>query len=527
MAEEFKDKDTETYSIEYNTKCTDVESGSCHQLMTMKDDIFKVNNDHYANIVAFTGYVGDYERKPYDIIFDYSAFRSTYTNIEFIKSIRAINSKLYLEHEYSENKSILTRKQVIGKDASQKNIIKKQNYTILESKLFFTGNLSPTLIIEYLFAQSGPTATTENKMTLYNTVAKIYPIDLAELDNTYASTIDEKKKFKNYMQYLFYREGLIGCWIKHNIIFRKISSTFACVFDAYLLKGLPMSKESFTHQLLMDSLNVPKKIKKKWVNKLAMVDWDDNTTKLLYGYIEMEKIDCTLESLMHVKREYFNLGSLFEIFYSKLVLAFVGNIYMCDDHANNIMMKYTNYVRHYQITRRNTVYNFYIDTPYMIKFIDFERFNKIIDRNLLWEDNDKDTFIKYFNRSYNYYFTKDEISIANQIIKIVEKQKNRTVDNFCELMVRCLPERYTNPALYTSKKIETYSVNLDTPHEELKENFITAAVSTDTPIHIPHRLLVSSTSGAASGSYGAGAPSGIFGGGKNKLKIISLKNLNF
>ena len=510
MAEE--SKGAETYSIEYNTKCADFESSSCHQLMIIKDDIFEMNNVNYDSITDFTQRVGNYERSIRNRV-DCSLFTSADTPIT--TGIRRINDQLRLEHAYSQNESILTRKQVVGKDTSRKHIIKKHNFTMLESKLFFTGNLSPTLIIEYLFAQSRSTDTTENKMTLYNTVAKIYPIDLAELDNAYASSIAAKKRFRNYMQFLFYREGLIGCWIKHNIISTNISPTFACVFDAYLLKGLPISKESFTHQLLMDRINGTNKINKKWVTNLESVNWDKSQSTLFYGYIEMEKIDCTLRKLMEGMHEYFNLGSLFEIFYSKLVLAFFGNIYMCDDHADNIMMKYTNYVRHYQITRRNTTYNFYVDTPYMVKFIDFERFIKITDRNLLWADDD--VFINYYNSEYCSYFDVGEYDIAAEIIRIVRNKKKRTVDNFCELMVRCLPEKYTNPALYVGKKMETYNVNLDIPHDALKANFITASIDTDIVVHTPHRLLASPH----------GAASGIIGGGKNKLRIISLKNLNF
>lgn len=467
------------YNIKFNKSCVTFESNTCEQLVSHKDKLFEINNTYKNELANFTGIIGQYER------FNTSNANGIqqFINKENIltKNMPSIQQNVKLVHEFKNN-------EIIKKMQLPSGEIKKTPYILQKSQLFHTGNLSVSLIMELVYSKDN---------TIYNSVAKIYPInylaDINTRDHKYNITgVNEKKRFNNFMYFYFMREGLIGCWIKNNILLKNVSPTFACTYDTYILKGLPITFEEYTHQTLERKINKKSVLSKRWLNTMSTDKtlWDQ-VQQTHFGFIEMEKIDFTLDELMK-NSNFFDLGTIFEILYSKLVLMFFGNIYMLDDHANNIMVKKTDSVRHYKITRRRNEYNFYIDSQYVVKYIDFERFGEVKNRNLFIDE--VDIFIGYWKSHYERHFKNiSDKSIVNYMFTNLKDPLKGTVDNFCEFMIRCLPEKYTDASLYTGKIIETYELNLDVDQSTLIKDFVSPFdPATHKNVDIPFRLNLSS-----------------------------------
>lgn len=466
-----------------NDKCIPLGSDACRQLIDKTEDIMSALNSIPGDIFNFTTIVGQYERSDAPI-FDPDKIDAILNDNAVTKTMKKLNQELVINHKYIDG--ILTRsfKTADGVKFSTP-------YVIIDSKLFFTGDLSLCLIMEFTMHEQKQNNT---ELVLINSVAKIYPFDVATMPNSRYDIIEKNKlsNFKNAMKYMFIKEGFIGCWISSNLLANKITSTFACVYDSYILKGLPITHQQYVHQELMLRLS-KKKFDKKWLQSLKNKDVWDKSINNSYGFIEMEKIDCTLEQLMK-ESDYFDLGCLFEILYSKMVLAFCGNVYMTDDHGRNIMMKNTNVIRCYTIVRRKTQYQFFIDNPYIVKFIDFERFKAIHDRNFYMESTN-DNRIKFYFLDYSkgnptkiYPYSQcvkpSEKNIATTMFELFNDPLKCTIDGFCEIMWRCLPNKYLDGSLYTGKKIESYFIDLDI--EQDKTKFMNPVSATDIPINIPH-----------------------------------------
>jgi hypothetical protein len=324
---------------------------------------------------------------------------------------------------------------------------------------------------------------------MYNSIVKIYPTNFSNIVGDkddylpYLNSQNKKTRLDNYMDFLFMREGLIGCWIKNTLLLPQISPTFACIYDSYKMRGLLIDKDKFINTVHADQMSRNNKFDKNWITDILDTHkypnyWETKIMTSHFGFIEMEKLDDSLENIINAGTE-FDLDIIFEILYSKLVLMFYGNVYILDDHARNIMTRRTDVVRHYEITRRKTIYNFYVSNPNMVKFIDFERFSKVTNRNLFVDHpNDNDKFIRIFNSSYYRSFSSLELSIADYMFKELKNPAKATVNNFCELMIRCLPERFTNRDLYVGRQIEKYSINLDLDEASIQNNFLSEMIDT-------------------------------------------------
>lgn len=293
--------------IKMNKSCVSLKSNTCEQLIKHKNELFKINNDFYEIITLFTREIGLYERNSQDTL-----TLDIYINKDsrMTHDMSKINTNMKIIQEFINNK-------IIKKSISDSNQIIKTAYNLHKFDFFTTGNLSVSLISKMMY--------TDND-TIYNSVVKIYPIDYLLHTDKY-NTIKSShgiKRFKDFMYFLFLREGLVGCWIKNNILLKKISPTFACVYDSYVLKGLPLSYDKYNYLMMKRDIEKNKDLPKKWLKTIRTKDdWDKIQTSL-FGYIEMEEIDFTLQKLMIKKNQYFDLGVIFEIVYSKLVLAFYG-----------------------------------------------------------------------------------------------------------------------------------------------------------------------------------------------------------
>lgn len=444
-----------------------IEHNGCDILSGIKDDIFNIIKSSNDVINDNTSTIGDYERlfthrnpQPKSIINPKTASISN--------SIKLIKPKLNgLIFSWGDNQS----KIIITKKYKGVNGLIETHYNI-ETNLFGTGNLTPTLLLSIKYENGSQQYT--------DIIAKVFPVDFFEIrkhDNTYTAfdTLAKQKQLNNFMYFTFIREAQIGCWIKNILIVPKISGTFGYINDAYLLKGLPISYHMFVQQ----KWQTPAKYNKRWLTDLAIDQtiWDISKSAH-FGLIEMEKLDNTLFDEITTKLS-LDLGIFFEILYTKLVMMFYGNVYMADDHANNIMVKYTKNIRHYQIIRRNTVYNFYVDNATHIKYIDFERFLVVENRNEFLDFN-TDLFFQYFEQQnyYQYFSDSDDREIATCLIKQLKNKSVATVDNFCELMHKFMPESFRDDQFYInlarSKNVEivTYTINLDIDESVLENGFL-------------------------------------------------------
>jgi hypothetical protein len=219
---------------------------------------------------------------------------------------------------------------------------------------------------------------------------------------------------------------------------------------------------------------------KKWMNLLITND-DQKIFNYEYGCFEMIKVDGILKSLL-LKKNSFSLCMLFEILISKVVASHVGNIIFTDDHLSNIGYITVNYGRQYNIISNGKKYSFFAHDEKLIQFIDLERYvfnfsdqriylNKLLK---LYSNNSDNVVEKLYNIN-NYIFDKSINNISKLSINtfkdtnefnithdILSSSFFGTIDNFCELMDKYLPDNNKNPI--EGKIYNTYNINIDCVH---------------------------------------------------------------
>jgi len=444
-------------NVEYKTICDGITSDRCSSLIINKNPIMKLNNDKLNQINNFVGALGNYERgsgiisniEPYikdDVIFG-KEFFDDITKINFDVQKRISRNFVY------DNGTYYIERTTKSRDPNNTKLNIQRTDTILKSDFFGTGNVSVSVLFNFLI-KTGTTATNKD-IIIGDVILKIYPLQLHNhmgyeslLENRKNSrSVNEKmkKRLENLMKIVFYKEALINCYIKDNIIIPKISNTFVCTNDIYIAKGLPISYPFYQFTELMDEGKTSKKLVKRWlktpnINMFEEVFKDSN-----FGFIEMEKADITLHSINILHK--FDLGMLFEILYTKLCLAHVCNIYITDDHFNNIMVKFTEKIRKYVITRRGTTYTYYITNNYQIKYIDMERFDNCSDRNIFLDTTTDILYNYYYPYKYSEYGTIScydpyEQQIAAYMFSRLGSLQLNNIDTFCDFMNRCLPSKY-------------------------------------------------------------------------------------
>jgi hypothetical protein len=488
--------------INKTNECNAFISDNCKQLNNKRNLIFELNNNiSIVYINKLRGYHGSYER--YDERIENIALflkkNGSYNNniILLENELSKINGNgidhptLLIEHRFDNNNDYIIRKNKIITIEKPKGEIIKTKYYITYCEPFGTGDLSHSLLIDIKFLSiktNDPLVIDINEKLI-----KATPIDMGELFNNTLNDISNIKRdyytiignrhdeqniiFKNALYFMFIKEALFGCWIRDNLILKKITPTIMCVSDAYLLKGLPISKNNmsqFRNKILND---FDRKYKKKWLKYTFSQTEDDLNSsdkllsKTLFGMIEMEKADETLYNVFNKK--IIDEGTLFELFYTKLILTVIGNARFGDDHYNNIMVKYTNKIRKYIIKNRGYEYKFFITNNHIIKFIDLEYLVEVKKRNKYVEKGETtEKIFSSFDISYSY-----SSSIVEGIYKYIKKtlfsKEENQVDNFCELMTRCLPEKYTDESLYIgNSNIEEYYLNLDLSDDIISSDFL-------------------------------------------------------
>jgi hypothetical protein len=465
--------------------CSSHLSNTCSQLneTKMRKSLVYASNTFLNYINNFVSYIGTLERQTADYSSHdryFAAMIAILNAIEltkpdsFFQRVKKINDalKINVNVENKGGKFFIEKKKKIG------STVIKTKHELFECSLFGAGNLSPTIILKLNYANFNED---KNEVSIINVVAKTYPIT-AHLINHHSKHITDPElqtRFTDMMKFMYYREALIGCWVRDNLLIntgtsKKKTATFMCVNDTYIVKGLPLSKK----KLAFENKNM--KNHKYWLtdylNAPAGKYPKNMLTESLFGVIEMEKVDMTLQDFLN-KGSLFGFGMLFEIMYSKLVLSFYGNVYMLDDHFENIMVKATDRIRKYIITYRNSKYVFFVDNNCIIKYIDLERFEKVSDREE-YMDVASDVFLSStYGLSYKY--EKDTASVATDFFDHVRKYPN--VSMFCELMYKFMPDRMTNPDLYIGKEefIDEYEIDLDIPDDKLEENFLSSKLPTD------------------------------------------------
>ncbi|AYV78648.1 MAG: putative orfan [Edafosvirus sp.] len=449
----------DNYDIEYKTICDGSSSDRCSSLINNKNTIMKLNNDKIDQINRFVGIIGDYERGArYRLISEIAPYISNDAvfGASFFDEISKINSdagtRLVKNFVYKNNKYYIERtkkSQTPGKKTPEVT----RTDTILKTDIFGTGNLSISVLFNFLI-KTGVSDSDKN-IKISDVIAKIYPLQLHN-HLSYEAIIakDRKhpvgavgesnakiKRLENLMKIIFYKEALINCYIRDNIITPKISNTFVCTNDIYIAKGLPINYTFYKFMEQRDKINPnSKKISKNWMNTPNSFMFDEVFKQSNFGFIEMEKADFTLHDINTTRG--FDLGMLFEIFYTKLCLVHLCNIYITDDHFNNIMVKFTEKIRKYEITRRGTKYTFYVNNNYIIKYIDMERFENCKDKNI-FIDTATDRVYNDYRGGYGINLTDGvETNILRYMYARIEKLQLNNIDTFCDFMQRCLPEKY-------------------------------------------------------------------------------------
>lgn len=385
-----------------------------------------------------------------------------------VSQIRSGNIMTYLNNNFILNNNMfeLTRKAKIGT-----NPVKKTIYYLFDSKLFGVGHLSPSILIDLQFMNHDE----KGEQIITKTLAKVYPLRLSK-SNVYANF---KKNIDDMMEFIFYREALLNSWIQLHLINKKITETFVCIYDIIITNKLPLYDEYIQKlQYFLTNGTYKNWFMYNAVNSPLFKDKDS-----YFGMIEMEKVDFTLSEV--INNQCVTIDHLFEVLYSKLCLAFIGNIYPDDDHSNNIMIKYTSRKRHYEIIRRDTSYHFYIRDNLMIKYIDMERYTIITNRNVYIRN--------YLNDSwYNTMYFKKHSPIFKKTtkencIQLLENlQYNNKVDNFCEFMHRYVPDEYLKKQNNeTDNDFDHFKLNLDI---EDPKNFLSDANITQ-QLDKPYRLM--------------------------------------
>lgn len=486
-----------TINYKYDNICVNKDSNACELLINNKQKIIELNNLYNNNINDFVGHIGNFERGAV-----YGLPLVTLDNIiqnilkdDFFTKLKSIistgNFKTLMQRNIMfdgvNNMFYIERKTV------ESTKIKKTKYTIPKVTFFGAGNLSISILLHIMYLKND-----ETNISFSETIAKIYPLVIVP-SNGYdlykeGGSINQGKrdKFNQVMEFIFYKEALLNCWIKNNLISNRITNTFVCALDSYISNSLPLTKSDLLFLKDKEVISGSDIFKKKWV-KNNINTWENlfgNPTIARYGIIEMEKVDFTVREMQG--KTMLDLGMIFEIFYSKLCLAFIGNLFMADDHFNNIMVKYTNKIRKYTIKRRNTNYVFYVDNNYIIKYIDMERYTVSTNRNKFL-NIPIDIVLQNEYITYNYLKNTTERNICRELFNYIKNENHDTIDEFAEIFYRYLPDKYTNAALYAGKNnIDEYIIDLDV---ENPANFLGDIVANTIPLDQPFNLISNVHSG--------------------------------
>ena len=485
-------------NYKYDNICVNKDSDACQLLINNKNNIIKLNNKYNDSINEFVQTIGNFERGDlgYDVLninkqTDIITNKLTDTFYTELNKIRQENNFVtYLRRNYKYNPP--NNMFSLERKTKESGALKKTNYNIVKTTFFGTGNLSISILLHFMYLKNE-----ESNVSFSETIAKIYPLNILlskDYENIYveSGSINQKKrdKFNLVTEFVFYKEALLGCWIQNRLIMPRVANTFVCMLDSFISKTLPLTNTDLLFLKDKELITNTKIFKKRWV-KNNIERWNDSFGKINgaaeFGVIEMEKVDFTVHQ-MHSNRM-LNLGIIFEIFYSKLCLAFIGNIFMADDHTENIMVKFTNKIRKYRIKRRNTEYVFYVDNNYIIKYIDMERYISSTNRNRFFY-RIADTFLQYAKQS-NYYkgYFKDstEGNINYTMCKYIYEDRHNTIDEFCEIFYRFLPSKYTDETLYIGKQnIDEYFIDLD---NERPTDFLGDIQPNTIPLDRPFKLL--------------------------------------
>ena len=499
--------DTFNSNIIYSQSCTESSSDFCEQLMGIREQILGLNDKYFDNINKFVGNIGQYERKEPNYTLaqlsyilknlpsQFPQIRNEMKVIDQIKittKLTEYNGDFYLEKKRRDGKNLTT-------------IYPK----ILDASIIRTGNLSTAVIMRLLYSYKDEL----NNIITRNVLVKVYPL---ELNRTYDRVVQsDSDVFKAVSRFIFIREALIGCWISINLLSNKSNNnripttgTIMCVNDSYFVVGkrvrktdlyreenyygLPFTFDQYNNILDDDKIrNNPPEINKRWLtdHRGSIEEWESNVARRQYGYIEMEEASFSLEQL--INKNQFTLGMFVEIIYTRLCMAYIGNVGIADDHANNIMVRRTSKIRKYIIKRRNTEYNFYIPDTLQIKYIDLERFNPYDNRNFFMIPVMDGSFYRYFKPNYAPHMPQPDRDIATEIFDLMIGDYNK-IDLFAELMWRALPDKYLNENLYRDRPndIISFYLDLDKMDGELAPNMLRKLSKEQLllPLQKPYRL---------------------------------------
>jgi hypothetical protein len=467
----------------------DVISRSCNIFNGINVEMIDLVNHHYYDLQMYANFVFDIDNDPAPM----SANNNFITKIVGVKTKYEAQQGLPLFLPDNMNRMASLIKIMLGKLSD--DIIDRDQYLsrIVSMNIFGSGAASPTILMDVV-KQEGPNEVAP-------LIVKFIPLQFVHhysylpLD---FQTEDNIFKFIEAPSYaLYFKEAWMYCFTKNHI--NKYTPTFTCVGECNIIHGFPVKSlddlQSMYSVYQNDRMSQGKTVPyKKWfdllVNPVTPHIERDAIMNMYYGSFEMRKIDGTLEQLIPDKQ--FDLSLLFEYLYAKVVCAFVGRVVFTDDHFGNVAYRKVRHVRHYRITSRNIIYNFYMSNPNMIQFIDLERYvfnyspfdiytnsamKAVTDINFN-PSKINSTFEEIENtyKSNNYIFDKGISSLRdpkqttaanfidpneyNPMMDILNCSTFGYIEKFCASMETHLPAIYKSPPKNVPF-IQRYEINLD------------------------------------------------------------------
>lgn len=319
-------------------------------------------------------------------------------------------------------------------------------------QFFGGGDLSPTIII----------SATRNGLPL---VIKIVPIEFPH-QAAYASripNIDVNRDIASPSLAIYFKEAFMYCFSK--IYLQKYTPTFNCIAECKIISNFPIPYDQFKALYIAYAEKRAAQGKPQF-NKRWLAEYFERPqefTNVNFGIYEMSKIEGTFSD-MYKKGELFNLGLIFEYFYTKLVSSVIGRIIFTDDHFGNVAYITVDYWRHYTVITGGIKFDWYIPPGRMVQFIDLERYvfnyseydlytntklkagdlpNNIVSNQYMYNsaliDKTVLNFLNIFNRHAEAsVFAPDEVDYAKRIMSNAALGYNASFG----LIFNDLPPRY-------------------------------------------------------------------------------------
>lgn len=471
-------------------KCN-LQSESCLLFKDIDDLIISIVNEHYFDLQMYANFVFDIDNNAESLSKKNNIYVKIMTTIKDY-NIKYPFTKLFTK----DNMSLLNDKIAKIMTITKKNWISSKDYMtrVNDIEFFGSGAASTSILLKI------------KKDNIHTPlIVKIVPL---ELPHHYQKIPSIRKStdnlfIKEYIEIpsyaLFIKEAWMYCFTKNYL--EKYTPTFNCIGNCYFIDGLPINNLNNLREIyssfIKNKISKDRHVShKKWLNILLDSNPDNNNlrNKIVsskYGCFEMKEIEHTLGDLLKY-RNAFNLGMIFEYFYTKIVASFIGRIIFTDDHFGNVAYISVDYTRCYNVVCNDRQYTFYIPPGKMIQFIDLERYifnfsnenvftnvalKSIYTKKMKYYNNNPDTKVSKLIKNYmnnNFIYDKSISLLMSKhigkrnfkdpteydlMLDIISNPLTYDIKSFFHLMNNVLPIIYLTKPM--SDNIVEYYLDLD------------------------------------------------------------------